>query len=79
MSVEELDEPVQILVKKEWCKGCSICVDMCPQNVLVMNKGLPEVVNIDACTVCMLCEMRCPDFAITVTGVRRKKETALNE
>lgn len=55
-----------IEIKKEWCKGCEICVEFCPFNVLAMNGALPEVVNIDACTACGLCEIRCPDFAIKV-------------
>jgi len=55
-----------IEVKKEWCKSCAICVEFCPRDVLVMNAGYPEVVNIAACTKCKLCEIRCPDFAISV-------------
>ena len=56
-----------ITIKKEWCKGCAICVEFCPRNVLAMNGACAEVVNLEACTVCQLCEIRCPDFAITVT------------
>jgi 2-oxoglutarate ferredoxin oxidoreductase subunit delta len=46
---------------------------MCPQNVLakskkVDNRGffIPESVNLSACTVCHICELECPDFAIKV-------------
>lgn len=56
-----------IEIKKEWCKGCEICVEFCPTNVLAMNGLVVEVVNLEACTACGLCEIRCPDFAITVT------------
>ncbi len=56
-----------IEIKKEWCKGCEICVEFCPTNVLAMNGPVVEVVNLEACTACGLCEIRCPDFAITVT------------
>ena len=55
-----------IEIKKEWCKGCEICVEFCPTDVLAMNGPVVEVVNIDACTGCGLCEIRCPDFAIKV-------------
>ena len=76
MRDEEKEESIQITIKKEWCKGCSICVDICPEHVLAMGKGVAEVVNIEACTTCKLCEMHCPDFAVVVTGKRAKKKVA---
>lgn len=50
------------------CKGalCNICVNYCPEKVLGMGFRHVEVVDADACTKCMLCEIRCPDFAIFV-------------
>lgn len=65
---------IEIRVKREWCKSCEICVEFCPTNVLAMRNGYPETVNLGACTGCMLCEIRCPDFAITVKDNRPKKE-----
>ena len=66
---------VKISVRKEWCKACDICIEFCPKDVLVPdNKGIPEPVNIDACIKCGLCELRCPDCAITVEGVEDKDE-----
>ncbi len=66
---------VKISVRKEWCKACDICIEFCPKDVLVPDdKGIPKPVNIDACTKCGLCELRCPDFAITVEGVEDKYE-----
>ncbi|MFQ6093441.1 MAG: ferredoxin family protein [bacterium] len=56
----------RIVVKKEWCKSCRICVEFCPRNVLAMKDGYPEVVDLEACTQCQLCELLCPDFAIEV-------------
>ena len=57
----------KIEIKKELCKGCDICVQFCPTNVLALNGPVVEVINLEACTGCGLCEIRCPDFAITVT------------
>jgi len=63
----------QIDVDPKMCKGCHICIFVCPHGVLkktdvVDNRGffLPEVVDLEACVVCRLCEMECPDFAISV-------------
>jgi 2-oxoglutarate ferredoxin oxidoreductase subunit delta len=60
----------EIEIKVEWCKGCEICVAVCPHDVLEMDGGVVRVKNAEACTACGLCELHCPDFAITV----RKKE-----
>lgn len=49
------------------CKGCVICVTLCPTGVLKMSKFKASVDDVEKCTVCMACELRCPDFAISVT------------
>ena len=63
----------QIDVDPKMCKGCHICIFVCPHGVLkkadaVDNRGffLPVVADLEACVVCRLCEMECPDFAISV-------------
>ncbi|MHA1770766.1 MAG: 4Fe-4S dicluster domain-containing protein [Candidatus Thorarchaeota archaeon] len=63
----------EIAVDSKLCKGCGICISVCPHDVLtqadkVDNRGfyLPVVANLEACVVCHLCEMECPDFAISV-------------
>lgn len=55
-----------IVVHEKMCKGCSICVDFCPTNVLEIQGSIVAVKNLAACTRCQLCEIRCPDFAIQV-------------
>ncbi len=54
-----------LLVNKEWCKGCTICVRFCPKNVLEMGPQEKVIVaRPEDCICCGLCEIRCPDFAI---------------
>lgn len=56
-----------ININEAWCKGCDICVQICAKDVLVLNKwNKGEIVDLAACNKCMLCEILCPDFAITV-------------
>jgi 2-oxoglutarate ferredoxin oxidoreductase subunit delta len=55
-----------IQVREEWCKGCAICVEFCPEEVLVMDGSVVRVLNPDACKGCNMCELMCPDFAISV-------------
>jgi 2-oxoglutarate ferredoxin oxidoreductase subunit delta len=55
------------------CKGCQLCVEVCPQEVFELSternaKGylLPSALRMEDCTGCLQCEMTCPDLAITV-------------
>jgi 2-oxoglutarate ferredoxin oxidoreductase subunit delta len=60
---------VTIEINDAWCKGCRICVEFCPKDVLRMtHMDKVEVVAIEACTKCLRCEQLCPDFAISVHG-----------
>ncbi len=52
-----------------WCKRCGLCVAFCPKGVLEAGPdGLPAAVRPEDCVLCHLCELRCPDFALSVTG-----------
>ncbi len=55
-----------IEINQAWCKGCVICVKVCPKDVLAMDGLYAKVVAIEGCNACGLCEVLCPDFAITV-------------
>ncbi|SHO50181.1 4Fe-4S dicluster domain-containing protein [Desulfopila aestuarii] len=57
----------ELEINRDWCKGCGICVKFCPKQVLELdNKEKATVVRPEDCIVCKLCELRCPDLAITV-------------
>jgi len=68
-------KPPNIDIYKAWCKACGICVAFCPTGTLARDEtGAPYVKDPDKCAKCGLCELRCPDFAITV---HEKKERQL--
>lgn len=54
-----------------WCKGCEICVTLCPERCLALDeRQVALLAEPWACTGCRICEWLCPDFAIRVrTGV----------
>lgn len=56
----------QLEINKKWCKGCGICVVLCPKKVLAIKDEKSTVVNAEACIQCRMCEYRCPDLAIFV-------------
>ncbi len=73
----------QITLRPFYCKGCGLCVDICPTGVLVLtnNKrskwGITVIKSApDYCIGCRMCEQRCPDFAILIDyeGESRGKE-----
>jgi 2-oxoglutarate ferredoxin oxidoreductase subunit delta len=68
-------ETPKIDIFKAWCKACGICVAFCPTAALAKDEaGNPYVKDIEKCINCGWCEIRCPDFAITVeTKTKGKK------
>ncbi len=74
MSAPVTETPDRITLRAAWCKGCGLCVAVCPRECLQMVDGKPVMVNPDKCTGCGLCEQHCPDFALRVNPVRRKTE-----
>jgi len=68
-----------IVVDKERCKGCEVCVGACPTHVIAMShevngKGYPVAYmnKPDECTGCSNCAIVCPDGVISV--YRKKLE-----
>jgi len=54
-------------INRDWCKGCSICVELCPKNVLeIDDQEKVSALRTQDCICCRLCELRCPDLAIEV-------------
>ncbi len=64
-----------VLIDSARCKGCSLCVEFCPQGVLHIDssslnaKGYRPAILADpdgACTGCAVCALVCPDTTIAV-------------
>ena len=67
----------RVYIAKERCKGCELCIEFCPSDVLARSadfnqKGYhyPIVAN-DGCINCRLCLTVCPEYAIFSVPVQR--------
>ena len=62
----------KITINSERCKGCGLCISVCPKNSIAISKKSnkvgyfpAQVVNAD-CTGCAMCAIMCPDAIIEV-------------
>ncbi|MBU1157515.1 MAG: 4Fe-4S binding protein [Proteobacteria bacterium] len=62
----------------KWCKRCGNCIAFCPRQALAQDEwGYPFLSEAGRCTGCGLCEMLCPDFAISMTVEDEDEEREL--
>ena len=76
MAISQKEEVMasKITVDIQACKGCLICIDACPKNILAVDKTVvnkkgynpSHCFDMDACIGCGMCAIFCPDSAITV-------------
>ena len=64
-------------IDEAWCKGCDICVKLCPERCLALTaRQVATVRRPEACTGCGVCEWLCPDFAVSVRAAAREAQVA---
>jgi 2-oxoglutarate ferredoxin oxidoreductase subunit delta len=67
----------RVEIYRGWCKKCGICIAFCPRKVLEADDSSYPIVKFpEKCTGCLLCEKRCPDFAIVVYKDEESREEA---
>lgn len=66
-------------IETDRCKGCGLCVAVCPKNVLAISdeintSGYYPVCQTqpEKCVFCGTCCLMCPDVAITIVEVTKE-------
>lgn len=68
----------KITIERETCKGCYLCISVCPQGLITISNDLNQKGYSPAefkensgedektCVACAMCAIICPDVAIEV-------------
>ncbi|MDC0357248.1 4Fe-4S binding protein [Oligoflexia bacterium] len=71
----------KVVIDKDRCKGCELCVAFCPRDCLEMSDELnaqgyhpPRVTDAVSCTSCAMCANVCPEVALRIFRARKPKK-----
>lgn len=62
----------KLVIDKDRCKGCALCVQVCPKNTLYIDRemvnalGYYPVVASEGCIACGFCSIVCPDVVFSI-------------
>jgi 2-oxoacid:acceptor oxidoreductase delta subunit (pyruvate/2-ketoisovalerate family) len=59
-------QSAKAVVDEDKCAGCGICVDVCPQGVITMDRVAK--IDVNKCIGCGICVNECPRSAISLKG-----------
>lgn len=60
-----------LVIDRDQCKGCELCIAACPPQVLVMSEEVNAIgyrfpLLLEGCTGCTACALVCPDYVFDV-------------
>jgi len=64
----------KVTFKEDTCKGCGLCVEVCPKKIIELSKttfnkkgySAAQCIDQSKCIGCAMCATMCPDVAIVV-------------
>ena len=64
---------VEVAIVEKFCKGCGLCVAICPNGMIFLKEAVneqgvnaAEIKDEHACKACMNCVLVCPDACIEI-------------
>ena len=70
----KVSEMTRWIVYEDTCKGCGLCVTVCPKKILALDTGKLNkkgyhpvgITDQDSCISCASCARMCPDAALEI-------------
>ncbi len=64
----------KVVFREDHCKGCELCVSVCPKHILQMRRDVTNakgyspagITDQEACIGCASCALMCPDGIINI-------------
>lgn len=66
MKLRYVENIVSLEYKAKKCTGCTMCAQVCPRNVFVMENKKAKIADLGACIECGACMTNCAYGAIKV-------------
>jgi len=66
MKLKHISGERNLRFESDKCKGCQMCVNVCPHGVFEIVGGKAGIVDLEACMECGACAKNCPFGAISV-------------
>lgn len=70
-----------IEIKIDQCKGCTLCIEICPKKVITLSKSFNVLgyqyaeMTLSGCSGCEACFYACPEPG-AITVIKEKKQRA---
>ena len=60
---------INVAIHQSACRGCQLCIDVCPTNVLAFDSAIEQAIvsHAEDCIGCLSCAYMCPSGAVTHT------------
>jgi len=62
-----LEDVATLVLDESKCIGCSLCTEVCPQQVIEMHQNKAVIVDFNGCMECGACVNNCPTGALAVS------------
>jgi ferredoxin len=66
MPLRYIEQVVTLELDVEKCNGCTLCTQVCPHGVFVMEERRARIVDRGACMECGACARNCAQGAISL-------------
>lgn len=67
MALRYIEDVVTLELDQNKCNGCTLCTQVCPHGVFVVEYRVARIVDFNACMECGACAKNCAQGAISLS------------